>query len=184
MEGLIQRTRSKKKKLFQIGKSIKNLDIILEQCLPGKDECIKLISLDGGFASISFISLVALNESILELTASTLRIGEKQAVHMAKLSDAGMLDKVTFFVCTLMKENKKEYDYYNRFEILCKQHGWENIVINNHSKIILMRTKDNYYVLETSSNLNENPKIEQYSFENDKELYEFYYSFFIALKGR
>ena len=27
----------------------------------------------------------------------------------------------------------------------------------------------NFYVVETSSNLNENPKIEQYSFENDEE---------------
>jgi hypothetical protein len=29
-------------------------------------------------------------------------------------------------------------------------------------------------VIETSSNLNENPKIEQFSFENDAELFEFY----------
>lgn len=47
-----------------------------------------------------------------------------------------------------------------------------------------MRTSENYYVLETSSNLNENPKIEQYSFENNKELYLFYYEFFEKLKGR
>ena len=45
-----------------------------------------------------------------------------------------------------------------------------------------MRTKENYYVLETSSNLNENPKIEQYSFENSKELYDFYYDFFDKLE--
>lgn len=41
-----------------------------------------------------------------------------------------------------------------------------------------MKTKNNYYVVETSSNLNENPQIEQFTFENDKDLYEFYYDIF------
>jgi len=163
------------------------LDKILDQCLPSNDECIKLISFDGGFSSISFISLVAQKENILELIASSLRIGEKQFIHLAKLSQAGRLNKATFFLSTLMKEDKKKkhkYDYYSKFEEVCKINNWKHIVINNHSKIILMRTQNNYYVLETSSNLNENPKIEQYSFENNKELYDFYYDFFKLLKGR
>ena len=44
-----------------------------------------------------------------------------------------------------------------------------------------METKKNYYVVETSSNLNENPKIEQFSFENDKELFLWYEEFFKEL---
>jgi hypothetical protein len=187
MEGLIQRVKSKKKKFFQINKSIISLDAILNQCLPCEGECIKLISFDGGFSSISFISLVAQKENILELTASTLRIGEKQFIHLARLSQARKLHKATFFLSTLMKEDKKrinKYNYYGKFEEICKINKWERIVVNNHSKIILMRTQDNFYVIETSSNLNENPKIEQYSFENDKTLYSFYYGFFEKLKGR
>ena len=187
IEGLAKRVKSKKKKFFQINKSVINLNKILEQCLPLKNECIKLISFDGGFSSISFISLVARKEKIKELIASTLRIGEKQFIHLAKLKQAGKLDEATFFLSSIMKEDKKKkdkYDYYSKFEEICKMNDWEKIVINNHSKIILMHTEDNYYVLETSSNLNENPKIEQYSFENDKILYDFYYNFFKILKGR
>ncbi|MBY9013093.1 MAG: hypothetical protein KGD70_12030 [Candidatus Lokiarchaeota archaeon] len=187
MEGLTRRVKSKKKKFFKISKSIISLDKILNQCLPLKDECVKLISFDGGFSSISFISLVAQKENIKELTASTLRIGEKQFIHLARLKQAGKLDKATFFLSSIMKEDNKKkdkYNYYSKFEEVCKTNGWEKIVINNHSKIILMCTDDNYYVLETSSNLNENPKIEQYSFENDKELYDFYYNFFTILKER
>jgi len=181
MEGLIRRVKSKQKKMFEIGKSTISLDAILNQCLPSVNECIKLISFDGGFSSISFISLIARKETITELTASSLRIGEKQFIYLAKLSQAGKLNKATFFLSTLMKEDKKrigKYNYYGKFEQICKLNNWDRIVVNNHSKIILMRTQDNYYVLKTSSNLNENPKIEQYSFENDKELYDFYYNFF------
>lgn len=46
--------------------------------------------------------------------------------------------------------------------------------MQNHSKVTLMRTDCNWYVLETSSNLNENQKIEQFRFENDEHLFEFY----------
>jgi hypothetical protein len=84
-----------------------------------------------------------------------------------------------------MKEDKKklnDYNYFDKIAQTCELNGWDVYVINNHSKIILMKTESNYYVLETSSNLNENPKIEQYSFENNKELYDFYYAFFEILK--
>ena len=40
-----------------------------------------------------------------------------------------------------------------------------------------MDTELGKFVLETSSNLNENPKIEQFSFEKDEKLYDFYYNF-------
>ena len=188
MEGLIQRVKSKHRRMFEIGKSIKTLDMILDGCLPSRDECVKLISLDGGFASINFICLVAVKETILELTASTLRVGEKQFEHLTTMNESGKLLKASFFIGSIMKEDvklvNKRYDYYTKFKQACKNNNWEFVVINNHSKIILMKTENNYYVLETSSNLNENPKIEQYSFENDKELYNFYYGFFTILKHK
>nr|DAI82559.1 MAG TPA: hypothetical protein [Caudoviricetes sp.] len=44
-----------------------------------------------------------------------------------------------------------------------------------------MKTEKNFYVVETSSNLNENPKMEQFSFENDKSLFDWYKKLFIEL---
>ena len=40
-----------------------------------------------------------------------------------------------------------------------------------------------YEITKGDTHLNENPKIEQYSFENDKELYYFYDNFFNILRG-
>ena len=124
-EGMMSVFPKKRRAYYTISGGNRSLAKILSKQLPTPEECIKLISFRGGFASINFINYVARREPILELTASTLRIGEKQ---------------------------------------------------------FRMRTKDNYYVLETSSNLNENPKIEQYSFENDEELYAYYYRFFKRLR--
>ena len=44
----------------------------------------------------------------------------------------------------------------------------------NHSKVILLDTDNGKYAVETSSNLNENPKIEQFCITCGKEVYEFY----------
>ena len=112
----------------------------------------------------------------MELSASTLRIGEKQFRELSELHKKNRLERARFFIGSIMKSDMRnsKYDYFTRFNEVCDQNGWKRILINNHSKIILMRTHENYYVLETSSNLNENPKIEQYSFENNHELYEFY----------
>lgn len=56
-------------------------------------------------------------------------------------------------------------------------------VVKNHSKVILLDTDKGKYVIETSSNFNENPKIEQFSFEKSAELYEFYKKSFAGLLG-
>lgn len=184
MDGICKRLKSKQTRPFILAHSAREiLKLICE--LPDKSTVFKLISFSGGFASASFIKAVADRETILELTASTLRIGEKQFEYLAKLRKDGKLLSARFFIGSLMAEDEKKeakYNYYGKFNEFCNQNGWKRITVNNHSKIILMRTKENYYVLETSSNLNENPKIEQYSFENSKELYDFYYDFFDKLE--
>lgn len=183
MDGICKRLKSKQTRPFILAHSAREiLKLICE--LPDKSTVFKLISFSGGFASASFIKAVTDRETILELTASTLRIGEKQFEYLAQLKKDRKLEKARFFIGSIMKSDKRneKYDYYSRFCAVCKENEWRHILANNHSKIILMRTPKNWYVLETSSNLNENPKIEQYSFENSKELYDFYYDFFDKLE--
>ena len=178
--------RHRRARPFVLSSSVKDLKKEIGVELP-TDEVIKLISLSGGIASLTFIKLVADAEPIEELTASTLRIGEKQFQYLETLAKSKKLGKVRFFTSNMqanLDTRNAKYNYLSRFENTCKKYNWNVLVVNNHSKIILMRTKSGHYVLETSSNLNENPKIEQYSFENNKELYDFYYGFFDKLEER
>ena len=152
-----------------------------------KFHCYKLISYSGGFSSISFIKCVAEKETIEELTVSTLRIGEKQFLCLEDLHRQKKLKNANYYIGSMMADVDRDrghgkYDYNSRFKQCCEDNNWMCMKIKNHSKIILMRTSKKYYVVETSSNLNENPQIEQYSFESSKELYEFYYNFFMSLK--
>ena len=69
-----------------------------------KDEVYKVMGLAGGISSLSFVKWVANNEVIEELTASTLRIGEKHFKYLAQLAQSGQMKKAKFFVTTMMAD--------------------------------------------------------------------------------
>lgn len=52
--------------------------------------------------------------------------------------------------------------------------------VDTHMKMILCKTKNNYYVINSTSNLNSNSKIELTEISNCKNEYEFYYNFFMS----
>lgn len=159
-----------KRKRFNIILSVREIEGLLDR-LPDEGEVYKFLS-TGGFSSISFVRFIAKRAKILELTASTLRVGKKEMQALNVLHSGGRLGKANFLIGSFMKNDSKtglKYGYYQLFDRICEKNGWNYTVVQNHSKILLFET-------ETSSNLNENPKMEQFSFEKNAELYDFYFS--------
>lgn len=150
--------------------------------LPKDDEVFKLIS-DGGFSSIAFIRYLADECGINEMYASSLAIGKKHLESLDVMKQQGHLDKATFVVGDIMQQGNanKKYKYFDFFKDVCHKNGWQFYVRRNHSKIILFATASGRFVLETSSNLNENPSVEQFSFEKNTDLYHFYKNDFFSL---
>lgn len=137
------------------------------------DEVVKIIS-NGGFSSIAFIKMVADKAGIINLHASTLAIGKKHIMALDAMHTERKLKDCSFIVGTIMKEGNQDYGYYGQLDRICNKNNWKLIAAKNHSKILLFDTTKGKYVLETSSNLNENPKMEQFSFEKSEELYDYY----------
>lgn len=151
---------------------------------PPEGEVIKIIS-NGGFSSIAFIRYMSDLCGIDNLYASSLAIGKRHIEAMDVMNRNGKLDNAFFVVGRLMKELNTKYDYYGQLKKICKKNKWNLEISKNHSKIILIDTKLGKFVLETSSNLNENPSIEHFSFEKNEELYMFYKdNFFGMFEGR
>lgn len=150
----------------------------LDPNLP-ENEIRKYISL-GGFSSIGFVKFIAERAHINHLIVSTLRVGKKQLAVLDILKQQGKLDSVTFICGSIQIEgnNERKYNYYDNFSKVVEKNDWKVIVYNNHSKILLFDTNKGKFVIETSSNLNENPKMEQFSFEKNEKLFEFYKSAF------
>jgi len=175
----------KKKNLgFNVMRELNSLEQLVKE-LP-TDAVYKFIS-EGNFSSIAFIKFVAERSHIKEMSVSTLRVGKKHLAVLNVLHSQDKLDKVDFIIGSLMKDDStlgKGYKYYDTLSSVCKANGWTISVLNNHSKVILLNTDKGYYVIETSSNLNENPHMEQFSFEQSKELYDMYYEAFNEVIGR
>ncbi len=187
IDGIVFRMLTKKRSFFNIKKEVKQIQALINEP-PHANEVFKFLSC-GGFSSLAFIKYIASQEKIIELFISTFRIGKKQFGVLCDLNDGGGCDKVHFITSStqakidaLAEYNGKKYNYYEYIVNECVLRDWKLTVFDNHSKLILMQTQKNWYVLETSSNLNENPKMEQFSFENDKALFNWYKQLFLEIE--
>lgn len=174
--------KTKRKRGFQILASVRELERLLDH-LPEEDEIYKFLS-GGGFSSASFVRFVGKRAHIHRLTATTLRVGKKEIESLNALKVSGRLDEAQFLIGSFMRKDSAQglsYGYYQIFKQICQRHGWKFAVAQNHSKVLLFDTDQGKYVLETSSNLNENPKMEQFSFEKSDALYDFYFAVFDRL---
>lgn len=177
---IVLKQKSKNRVMFDIKAEQKQLSAVLPD-LPTKNDVYKMLSVKGGFASIGLINYVAQKAKIKHLYVSTFRIGLKQFEILQSLKKRGLINKATYITSGMQGENGLKYDYLTPILDGCRNNKWRITELNNHSKIILMETKKDFYVVETSSNLNENPKIEQFSFCNDEELFCWYRDFFEAV---
>lgn len=168
---------SKKHKGFVIGKELKSLTTAINAKMPTKNEIYTLISA-GGFSSVAVIAEIAKSEVIEQLYCSTFRIGKKQFKVLQALHKKGSIKSAEFYTSNLqaradLRNNK--YNYIDFINHVAQNNDWIVKPVKNHSKVILCKTaNDNYYVVTTSSNLNENPQIEQFNIFNDSEMFEFY----------
>lgn len=180
VRGLALKMKSKKRYMFRLSRETRQLDIVLQRP-PDPGECYKMLSVGGGFSSLALIKWLGEAEGIEELYVSTFRIGKNHFRELLKMADAGELKKAHFVTSTSQKKLDTEYRYYDYVLGECRRLGWEIATYDNHSKLLLMRTKYNFYVCETSSNLNENPKMEQFNLENDETLYNWYRDLLVEL---
>ncbi len=122
--------------------------------------------------SFDFILAVINNEDIQELTLSTYRIGKKVVNQLIELQKISKIDKINILINDGFP--KLVPDCWNL--IKSKESNNFNIKIeNNHTKIILIKTKNNKYIIEGSGNMSINARIEQYCFDNNNNIYDFHY---------
>lgn len=160
--------KSKHRNRFDLSSSA--ADLRHAGILPADGESVRMISPISGFSSCSLVMALAKKCKINGAKITTLRVGKKE---LDALVDLGIKD-VEFCLCNVQKQNANAYDYADYFENICRENGYKFRYLNNHSKVILLDTSAGKIVIETSSNFNENPKIEQFCITNSAEVYDFY----------
>lgn len=168
---------TKKRVQFSIARSYNTLCEMLEG-LPEHGEQWRLVSPRGGWSSCSLLEYIANETTVHDCFIATLRVGKKELDKLCSLVDFGQVENAKFMLSDLANENKsksgKSYDYQQYFEQKCEEYDFEKRYAKNHAKLILLDTDDGKIVVETSSNFNENPKIEQFCITNDASVYDWY----------
>ena len=124
------------------------------------------------FNAVTFILYIIRNFSVIdELTFSSYAINERIVNSLAKWYDSGAIRRITIFISDTVKvRNAKTHDL---LVMQAERRGWQIIYAWNHSKIMLMKSGENYFCIEGSGNLSDNSRFENYIFTNNRRVYEF-----------
>lgn len=139
-------------------------------CLPEKGACTRAMSPPGGFSSCALVMAIARKTKIYKAYITTLRVGKKEADALESLH----IGDVRICCGGVARQNAEKYDYVKYLQQIADRNGWQVRYKRNHSKVILLDTADGKIVIETSSNFNENPQVEQFCITNDESVYDYY----------
>jgi hypothetical protein len=113
-------------------------------------------------------------------TWTTNNLNSKQLI---ELYDQKKIGKIFFVVGNYFKV--REAPVYNFLASKLLERNQTIISGEHHAKILLLHNEDNYITIESSANLCANPRTEQFTYTNDKDLYLFYKTWFEGLaKGK
>lgn len=162
------KTHQERAPRFSLIKAVAKLGTV--EVVPPAGESIRMISPRGGWSSCALVMAIAQKTDIRELWATSLRIGLKELRAIEGLQ----IPKVHLCLGSIQRRTAKKYDYVSPLEEAAERCGWSVHYANNHSKVILLDTSAGRITIETSSNLNENPQIEQFCVTNSAELLDWY----------
>ncbi len=139
--------------------------------IPKKDEQIRIVTRKMINSFDFILAIIANNEIIENLIIAFYRISKKAIIEISELIKEGKIKNVILLINDGFP--KLVPDAYN----LLLQQKSTNFTIkleNNHTKIILIDTIKNKYIIEGSGNLSINARIEQYLFENNEQVFNFH----------
>jgi hypothetical protein len=136
---------------------------------------------DTAFNAFTFIPLVAKLYPIKELHASTYSISRKVIEALIEMHDKGQIERITLLVSdSMIKRNPLTID--NLMSMASSRPNVTVLYAWVHAKVCLLKTHDDFYVIEGSGNWSENAHYEQYTFANSKGLYDFRMKLFTESK--
>lgn len=115
--------------------------------------------------------------------ASTWCIARPDLQEITGWLDAGKIDQFALYAGEIFRNQYgDEYEMVLRLRV---DYGVHFVMAKNHSKVTLCanHAEGYYVVVESSANVNTNPRIEQACVTRSKELFDFYRDFFDGIKS-
>lgn len=151
---------------------------VLEDILPfhfDENDCYHIIS-QGDVDSFSFCKHLVKAEKFDYLLLSTWCAAGEDFLEIQNWLRRGILKNVDFYVGEIFQ---KQYpDVFELAENMANEFGSRVCIFRNHSKVMVLSGKEKSAVIESSANVNTNPRTEQTVITFDKCLADFYIDFY------
>lgn len=135
----------------------------------------------GDVDSMSFMTFYMVNYAFDDVLISTWVIADSDIDNLVDLMKNGRIKKLKLCLGEIYPGTYPAE--YSRLLKMRDEFNFQMVVARNHSKIMLMKNSDMDLVIESSANVNTNPRMEQTAIHNDKGLYDFYNEFFAGVKS-
>lgn len=138
----------------------------------------------GDIDSLSYLRHVLAGTTHLDhVLMSTWCIAKNDLTEIAGWLDAGRIEQFDLYAGEIFPGSYG--DEYEQMLAMCETYGARLIVAKNHSKVTLAcNAEEGYYIaIESSANVNTNPRIEQTALHNSKDLHAFYLEFFSGIRS-
>ena len=160
-------------------------EAVLAEILPAQlaaDTSYHVIS-HGDIDALSYLRHIVKSRPLDYVAISTWCMAREDVEEIERWLDAGQIEIVDWYVGEIFPNQ-----YIDAMELvrrLVHRYGGRVVVARNHSKVTLAahETDRFYAAIESSANVNTNPRIEQTAIHLSEDLYRFYREFFDALKS-
>lgn len=150
----------------------------LEQELPWHFErgaayhCISMGDVD----ALTYLRVIVKQQRVRYAILSTWCMAAEDIHEIDTWLDKGYIERIDFFCGEIFRGTYlKEY---NDMKALCHKHGCKMSIFRNHSKVMVVFGERFDCVIESSANVNTNPRTEQTCITVDRDLAIFYKDFF------
>jgi len=158
----------------------KNAVDLVKEVKIKKGEQIHCI-VNGSFIFGDFIEALLVEKKVIvdQMDISTLSMSQDNIDSLNNLLIKGYIKNLNLIVSNFWYSHEKadlipylykELDYKNRFQLA---------VCRNHTKIILMKVNNSYFIMSGSANLRSSKNDEMFMIQESKQLYDFYNDWFI-----
>jgi hypothetical protein len=136
----------------------------------------------GDIDSLSYVRHILAGVTHLDhVLMSTWCIAKNDMTEITAWLEAGKIEQFDLYAGEIFPGSYG--DEYEQYTKMCELYGCRLIVAKNHSKITLLAQDDYKIVIESSANVNTNPRIEQSAMHHNPELHAFYLEFFSGIKS-
>lgn len=142
---------------------------------PKKGEQYRIVTEKQFNAYALILSLLQEEKQIDELLIAIYRINEPTVNSIIDFIESRKIKKASFVISNFFNQTKKPEKWAIKLkEFADKNKNVNHCYTHNHAKVILIKIKNDFFVFEGSGNMSDNARIEQYIYENNKDVFDFH----------